>query len=191
MRTLSTRQYLESCSVIVYGFGRIWRVSVSTHKGYPNFVSQTVYSIIMRHPRWDIRNQQFRSVYTREVTTNMPDNGPSPYQDMQAIQVATAGVRKILKGTNSHKATSPGGIHARVLHEYADQVYWWDHTDQIRCFSIHKDITEVLGVRQHTRRLVVSLYCTDHPERWQTSGLQLATSLVDIDIMQATGTCYP
>ena len=70
----------------------------------------------------DILNQQFHSVYTREDTTNMPNKGPSPYPDMPAIQVATAGVCKLLKGTNSHKATGPDGIHARVLHEYADQI---------------------------------------------------------------------
>ena len=47
-------------------------------------------------------DQQFYSVYTREDTTNMPDKDPSPYPDIPAIQVATVGVCKLLKGIKSH-----------------------------------------------------------------------------------------
>ena len=70
----------------------------------------------------EILNEQFHSVYTREDTTTMPEKGPSPYPEMPNIHVSNAGVLKLLKNVNSHKATGPDGIQTRLLREYAEQI---------------------------------------------------------------------
>jgi hypothetical protein len=48
----------------------------------------------------------------------MPEKGQSPYPDMPDIHIGEAGVLKLLNNINSHKATGPDGIPARLLHEY-------------------------------------------------------------------------
>ena len=70
----------------------------------------------------EILNDQFYSVYTREDMTSMPEKGQSPYPDMPDIHIGEAGVLKLLNNINSHKATGPDGIPARLLHEYASYI---------------------------------------------------------------------
>jgi hypothetical protein len=52
----------------------------------------------------------------------MPEKGQSPYPDMPDIHIGEAGVLKLLNNINSHKALGPGGIPARLLHEYASYI---------------------------------------------------------------------
>ena len=47
------------------------------------------------------------SVYTIEDTSNIPDMGNSPHQDMQDLNISEEGVRKLLKNIKVHKATGP------------------------------------------------------------------------------------
>ena len=70
----------------------------------------------------EILNDQFHSVYTREDMTSMPEKGQCPYPDMPDIHIGEAGVLKLLNNINSHKATDPDGIPARLLHEYANHI---------------------------------------------------------------------
>jgi hypothetical protein len=63
----------------------------------------------------EILNDQFHSVYTREDMTSMPEKGQSPYPDMPDIHIGEDGVLKLLNNNNSHKATGPDGIPARLL----------------------------------------------------------------------------
>ena len=70
----------------------------------------------------EILNDQFYSVYTREDMTSMPEKGQRPYPDMPDIHIGEAGVLKLLNNINSHKATGPDGIPARLLHEYASHI---------------------------------------------------------------------
>ncbi|KAL8613875.1 hypothetical protein ACOMHN_032865 [Nucella lapillus] len=48
----------------------------------------------------EILGDQFRSVFTEEDTTSIPDKGPSPYPDMPPIRVSEAGVKKLLLISN-------------------------------------------------------------------------------------------
>jgi hypothetical protein len=41
---------------------------------------------------------------------------------MPDIHIGEAGVLKLLNNINSHKATGPDGIPARLLHEYASHI---------------------------------------------------------------------
>ena len=52
----------------------------------------------------------------------MPNKGPSPYPTMPPISVNTNGVRKLLKGLRSFKATGPDEIPAFVLKHAADSL---------------------------------------------------------------------
>ena len=58
----------------------------------------------------------------KKDTSTMPDKGPSPYPDMPKLEVNWKGVHKLLKGSNTFKATGPDSIHAFVLKASADQL---------------------------------------------------------------------
>ncbi|KAK3094514.1 hypothetical protein FSP39_002723, partial [Pinctada imbricata] len=65
----------------------------------------------------NILNSQFKSVYTREDLTTLPDKGPSPYSEMPPITITLNGVIKLLQNLQPHKATGPDSIPARLLKE--------------------------------------------------------------------------
>ena len=65
----------------------------------------------------NILNEQFTSVFTSDDGSNIPDLGPSPHATMDPIVVSEAGVLKLLKGLQPHKAAGPDQIHGRVLKE--------------------------------------------------------------------------
>ena len=67
-------------------------------------------------------NEQFRSVFTSENTTTMPDMGPSMYPTADHINVTCDGVLKLLKDLKINKATGPDAISARILKDLADEV---------------------------------------------------------------------
>jgi hypothetical protein len=71
----------------------------------------------------DILNQQFESVFTHE--TPVPDDllpSNSLYPKMADITFSTAGVEKILKNLNPHKAAGPDDISPHVLKELAPTI---------------------------------------------------------------------
>jgi len=70
----------------------------------------------------EILNDQFRSVFTEEDTTTMPDKGPSPHPTMADITIQSKGVRKQLAGLNAHKASGPDGISNAILKIAADEL---------------------------------------------------------------------
>ncbi|MCS5551394.1 MAG: reverse transcriptase family protein, partial [Gammaproteobacteria bacterium] len=70
----------------------------------------------------EILNTQFKSVYTNEDHTNIPDKRHSPYTTMNPITVTENGVLKLLQRTNPHKATGPDNIPARLIKELAPEL---------------------------------------------------------------------
>ena len=58
----------------------------------------------------ELLNDQFQSVYTQEDTDNIPDLGPSTYQDMEHIKICPRGVHKLLISLKPHKASGPDNI---------------------------------------------------------------------------------
>ena len=46
-------------------------------------------------------NEQFQSVYTQQVTDNIPDKGQSPFTSMHEISINSNGVKKLLNDENS------------------------------------------------------------------------------------------
>lgn len=70
----------------------------------------------------EILNQQFQSAFTAEDTSNIPSKGDSPFPDMEAIQVNTEGVRKLLLNLKVDKATGPDSIPAFILKTASDEL---------------------------------------------------------------------
>ncbi len=65
----------------------------------------------------EILNNQFTSVFTREDTTSIPTMKSNQFPSMSSISVSVAGVMKLLKGLQPHKATGPDSIPSRLLKE--------------------------------------------------------------------------
>ena len=70
----------------------------------------------------NILNNQYKSVFTREDTTNIPTPSGKPTPDMAEIIVTEEGVRRLLVKTNPHKASGPDQIPARILKECAEEL---------------------------------------------------------------------
>ena len=67
-------------------------------------------------------NDQFRSVFTCENSSNIPDLGESSVPSMAPIKVTNDGVLKLLQSLNIKKATGPDSLPARILREFATEI---------------------------------------------------------------------
>ena len=72
--------------------------------------------------RANILNEQFKSVFTREDLSNIPDTGESDITAMQNIKIDLKGVHKLLKNLKVHKATGLDEIPAYILKTAADEL---------------------------------------------------------------------
>ena len=70
----------------------------------------------------DILNEQFQSVFTEEDLSNKPDKGPSPYTEMENIEICEKGVLKLLLKIKPNKATGPDEIPAAMLRTAAEEL---------------------------------------------------------------------
>ena len=65
-------------------------------------------------------NTQFQSVFTQDPDGDPPSKGPSPHPQMPSFQIGVAGITKLIKGLNIHKAAGPDLINGRLLKECCD-----------------------------------------------------------------------
>ena len=72
--------------------------------------------------RANILNEQFKSVFTEEDLTNIPDKGKSTTPNIPEIKIDWKGVHKLLKNLKTHKATGPDSIPAFILKAAADEL---------------------------------------------------------------------
>ena len=70
----------------------------------------------------EMLNDQFRSVFTHEDTSPIPDLGTSPYPQMTVIEVGEAGLRKLLSQVDAKKASGPDKIPPFVLKTCAEEI---------------------------------------------------------------------
>ena len=70
----------------------------------------------------NILNDQFAGAFTEEDTSSLPSLGPSPFPDVPAFKIGTAGVKKLLRGLKPHKASGPDNIPTRFLKEAANEL---------------------------------------------------------------------
>jgi len=70
----------------------------------------------------NILNEQFKSAFTTEDTTTVPNKGQSPHPTMPEIKINTNGVIKLLKSINPHKGTGPGNIPAHFLNNLSEEL---------------------------------------------------------------------
>ena len=68
----------------------------------------------------EMLNQQFKSVFTNEPLSNLPDKGPSPHPTMPGISVTCQDIENLLNGLQTHKATGPDAISAKILRATSD-----------------------------------------------------------------------
>ena len=74
------------------------------------------------HTQANILNNQFKSAYTIEDTNSIPVVHGSDNPVMNKIHITTNGVRKLLEGIKTHKATGPDNISAHLLHILSRQL---------------------------------------------------------------------
>jgi hypothetical protein len=70
----------------------------------------------------DILNTQFKSAYTQEDQSSLPDLGQSSTPSMPDISISFKGVHKLLSELKIHKAAGPDSISPRLLREVADSI---------------------------------------------------------------------
>jgi len=70
----------------------------------------------------NILNRQFASVFTDDKTAASPDLGTSTHPTMNDIKINSAGIAKLMRNLNPHKATGPDGVPARLLKEIANEI---------------------------------------------------------------------
>jgi hypothetical protein len=70
----------------------------------------------------NILNEQFKSAFTTEDTTTMPNKGQSPHPTMPEIKINTNGEIKLLKSIDPHKATGPDNIPAHILNNSSEEL---------------------------------------------------------------------
>ena len=63
----------------------------------------------------EILNKQFKSVFTVEDKSTVPDKGTSPYPSIPDINVTLDGVRNLLLKSDLNKSAGPDNIHAAFL----------------------------------------------------------------------------
>ena len=59
-------------------------------------------------------------MFINEPLSNLPDKGPSPHPTMPEISVTCQGIVNLLNGLQTHKATSPDAISAKILRATSD-----------------------------------------------------------------------
>jgi hypothetical protein len=67
----------------------------------------------------DILNTQFKSAYTQEDQSSLPDLGQSSTPSMPDINISCKGIHKLLSEIKIHKAAGPDSISPRLLREVA------------------------------------------------------------------------
>ena len=70
----------------------------------------------------EILNNQFKSAYTQEDKSNLPDLRESTFPSMPQINISEKGVHKLLTDLKIHKAAGPDSIPPRLLKELADVI---------------------------------------------------------------------
>ena len=65
-------------------------------------------------------NTQLQSVFTQDPDGDSPSKGPSLHPQIPSFQIGIAGITKLIKGLNIHKAAGPNLINGRLLKECCD-----------------------------------------------------------------------
>jgi len=60
-------------------------------------------------------SKQFKSVFSQEPNSSLPDKGPSPHPNIHIFDVTEKGVYKFVSTLNIHKACGPDQINAIFL----------------------------------------------------------------------------
>ena len=68
----------------------------------------------------ELLNKQFKSVFTNKPAGDLPNKGPSPYPSMPDIIITLQGIKNLLNGLKTHKASGPDTISAMILKETSD-----------------------------------------------------------------------
>ena len=98
----------------------------------------------------EILNARFKSTYTQEDTTKLPDLGESSIPSMPHITIREKGVHKLLYNLNDHKASIPDSILPRLLRLLA---------------ATYKNFPSFIRHGNRSKRLENSKHCTSIQKR--------------------------
>jgi len=70
----------------------------------------------------NILNQHFKSVFTSENTTTIPNKGPSLFSSLPMFEITEQGVYNLLSNCDSSKSPGPDNIHPYVLKTAAAKI---------------------------------------------------------------------
>ncbi|KAL8593132.1 hypothetical protein ACOMHN_018058 [Nucella lapillus] len=98
----------------------------------------------------EILNNQFKSVFTEEDLSHMPDKGDSPYQAMDDITVTEKGVQTLLRNLQPNKATGPDSIPPFILNGWTRMGKRSPRSERKKGRS-HRQETSVLALDDEAR----------------------------------------
>ena len=127
MIRVANRQYIETTINEAYTSNnkRFWSYVKSKGQessGIPPLKSKDGFLKSDSYNKAEILNEQFRSVFTEEDLTNIPDKGQSPFIPMKNILITNQGVLKLLQNLKTSKATGPDSIPAYLLKTAAKEI---------------------------------------------------------------------
>ena len=104
---------------------RFWRYIKGKRQdniGISALKSQTGNIVTESSEKAEILNDQFKSVFTVEDTSCIPDKGTSPYPSIPDFDITSNGVRNLLENCNTNKSPGPDNIHAAFLKQVASEI---------------------------------------------------------------------
>ncbi|KAL8589391.1 hypothetical protein ACOMHN_021543 [Nucella lapillus] len=109
----------------------------------------------------EILNNQFKSVFTEEDLSHMPDKGDSPYQAMDDLTVTDKDVQTLLRNLQPNKATGPDSIPAFILKSAADEIT--PILTKMFQHSLDIDINNLERVQRRAARYATNTYMEQAP----------------------------
>ena len=102
-----------------------WRYIKSKRQdisGISTLISSTGTIVSEPSEKAEIFNNYFKSVFTVEDLSDIPNKNTSPYPSIPEINITLQGVINLLSGCNPHKSPGPDNIHAAFLKQASSEI---------------------------------------------------------------------
>ena len=92
------------------------------HSGISTLISTTGTIAFESSEKAKAFNEYFKSVFTVEDLSYIPDKGTSPYPAIPEINITLQGVKNLLSSCDPHKSPGPDNLHAAFLKQVSMEI---------------------------------------------------------------------